>query len=93
MTVNTRKNSLVNLCKELKEYGLSGIEVNGNTFRYSENQTNTYVAIARKLGFIETVGSDFHRMGQQMGIDASPKIVANLEAKIKELKLIKHQTI
>lgn len=93
MTVNTKKESLASLCKELKGYGLSGIEVKGNKFRYSESQTNTYISLARKWGFIETVGSDFHRIGQQLGIEVSPKIVANLEAKIKELKLIKHQTM
>ena len=89
MTVNTRKESLVNLCKELKSYGLSGIEVNGP--RYSDNQNQNYVSIARKLDFIETVGSDFHRYDQNMGIEASSKIVYNLEQKIKELKLNKHR--
>lgn len=93
MTVNTKKNNLVNICKELAEYGLSGIEVNGNRRRYSENQTNNYIAIAKKLKFIETVGSDFHRIDQQMGIDSSPKIVANLEAKIKELKITKNHSV
>ncbi len=93
MTVNTKKNNLLNICKMLKEYGLSGIEVNGNTRRYSVNQSKTYIALARKLDLIETVGTDFHRNGQQMGIEVSSKIVSNLEAKIKELKLIKHQVI
>lgn len=89
MTVNTRKESLVNLCKELKSFGLSGMEVNGP--RYSKKQTENYISIARKIGFIETVGSDFHRYDQSMGIEASPKIVYNLEQKIKELKLNKHR--
>lgn len=88
MTVNTRKESLVNLCKELKSYGLSGIEVDGP--RYSNKQTENYISIAKKIGFIETVGSDFHRYDQSMGINASSKIVYNLEQKIKELKLNKH---
>lgn len=87
MTVNTRKQSLNNICKELKNYGLSGIEVDGN--RYSFVQSECYKNIAKQLKFLETVGSDFHRMDQNMGIMASNKIVSNLEQTIKEKKLIK----
>lgn len=87
MTVNTKKESLINLCKELKHYGLSGIEVNGN--RYSEKQTEYYKSIAKSLNLIETVGSDFHNINQNMGILASGTIVSNLEQKIKEKRLIK----
>lgn len=87
MTVRIKRDSLINICKRLKSYGLSGIETNGN--RYSNKQTEYYKQIAKQLKFIETVGSDFHRIEQNMGIEASPKIVSNLEQKIKEKTLIK----
>lgn len=85
MTVNTRKYSLINICKDLKRIGLSGIEVDGN--RYSEKQTEYYKNIAAKLNFIQTVGSDFHRMDQNMGFLCSSRVVNNLEKKIKEKRL------
>lgn len=87
MTVRIKRDSLINICKRLKSYGLSGIETNGN--RYLKKQTEYYKQIAKQLKFIETVGSDFHRIEQNMGIEASPKIVSNLEQKIKEKTLIK----
>ena len=88
MTVRTKKDSLLNICKELKSYGLSGIEVDGNHF--SNKQIIQYRTIAEKLDLIETIGSDFHRLDQEMGMFVSSKIVSDLEQKIKGLKLIKH---
>ena len=88
MTVKTKKESLISICKKLKSYGLSGIEVDGN--RFSNNQVMQYKNIAENLNLIETVGSDFHRIDQKMGMFVSNKIVDNLEQKIKEIKLIKH---
>ena len=88
MTVRTKKESLINICKELKSYGLSGIEVDGN--RFSNKQRIQYRNIAESLNLIETIGSDFHRLDQEMGMFVSNKIVDNLEQKIKEMKLIKH---
>ena len=88
MTVRTKKKSLINICKELKSYGLSGIEVDGN--RFSNKQRIQYRNIAESLNLIETIGSDFHRLDQEMGMFVSNKIVDNLEQKIKEMKLIKH---
>lgn len=85
MTVRTKKESLISICKTLKSYGLSGIEINGP--RFTNKQNIQYKGIAEQLNFIETVGSDFHRTDQELGMYVSSKIMDNLESKSKELKL------
>ncbi|MGQ9662424.1 MAG: PHP domain-containing protein [Kiritimatiellia bacterium] len=57
-TVEAKGRNLVALVRELKDFGLSGIEA-----YYSEHtpdQTAEYLAIAREVGLLVSGGSDFH---------------------------------
>jgi predicted metal-dependent phosphoesterase TrpH len=50
--------ALVQLCKELKEAGLEGIEAHYST--HKPMQTGEFLALARQLDLLPTGGSDFH---------------------------------
>ncbi len=49
---------LVQLCQELKQAGLGGIEAHYST--HTAKQTGEYLALARQLDLLPTGGSDFH---------------------------------
>jgi predicted metal-dependent phosphoesterase TrpH len=53
-----RDEGVFRLCAQLKEAGLSGIEVHYST--HKADQTAQYLDIARRLGLLVTGGSDFH---------------------------------
>lgn len=59
-TLNFSYNELYCMLKELKKYGLSGIEViNGND---KDNNVFKYKQLANELKLYETFGSDFHSL-------------------------------
>ena len=82
MTANVKHTDLTSVCRKLKDYGLIGIEAYGA--RFNNKQTNSYLNIAKKLKLVVTAGSDFHRDGQILGIDANPSIVYKLRRYIKQ---------
>ncbi len=71
-TLNLSNDDLLIKLKRLMNYGLSGIEIiNG---KMNLTKIYEYDSIARKLGIIQTVGSDFHIPSDQLGIDVSEKL-------------------
>jgi len=84
MTVNIRHTNLNTVCKQLKDYGLEGIEALGP--RFKRKQIEQYTILAKKLKLLTTAGSDFHTPGQVMGLSVSPKIVYSLKNSIKNCK-------
>ena len=66
--------------KELKDFGLTGIEIYN---RRMNNETNSLIDIANSLDLIHTVGSDFHNpKSDQFGVDVDERIYESFQEKI-----------
>lgn len=75
--VKTSMQNLEKLILKLKEFGLLGLEC-----RYSKNspeQTEYFLALARKFNFIHTGGSDFHGEKVKPGVNIGTGVNNSLE--------------
>jgi predicted metal-dependent phosphoesterase TrpH len=57
-TLKIEKDELEGLLRELKDFGLDGVEVFYSM--HSQAQTNFYSGLCRKLDLLQSAGSDFH---------------------------------
>lgn len=86
-TLDVDRMELFKKIKELKSYGLDGIEIMSS--QISTELTTEYNRIADDLHIIKTVGSDFHNFNSNgIGIECNEEIFCNLNDKIKSK--IKH---
>lgn len=84
-TLNLCYDDLVEEIQRLQKSGLSGIEIiNG---KIKNEIFYKYQKIARELGMLETVGSDFHQPDiDRIGIEVDDNIYENIERKLRLIK-------
>ena len=79
-SVTPNENEIYKLAKELKEYGLTGIEIINKKIN---SRNNTLIDIANSLDLIQTVGSDFHNPYEdEIGINVDEKIYESFQKKL-----------